>query len=131
MADDFDGYARVAAALTTPVAGGENLFLHQDFAPFYAGGHVPYLQPDVMRSGFTDMREIADRALPAGAVIAPHLFPELMTHVVASIENPSWLEYMGWHDHLWVDPVPPEAGFMTPPNRPGHGLQFRADLFVR
>jgi len=128
MADDVEGYVRVAEALETPVAGGENLFLHHDFAPYYAGGHVPFLQPDVMRAGFTGLREIAERARPAGAVIAPHLFPELMTHVVASIENPSWLECMGWHDHLWVEPVLPERGFMTPPNRPGHGLRFRPEL---
>ena len=39
------------------------------------------------------------------------------------------LEYMGWHDHLWVEPVLPENGMMTPTTRPGHGMDFRPELF--
>lgn len=128
-ADDFDGYARVSAAIETPVAGGENHFLWSDIAPLARDAQVRILQPDVMRGGFTGLREIAERGHAHGAVVAPHLFPELMTHLVASIPNPSWLEWMGWHDHLWMQPVLPEGGFLTPPDRPGHGMDFRPELF--
>lgn len=131
IADDFDGYHRIAQAIRTPVVGGENHFTHHDLKPFFASGQIPILQPDVMRGGYTELRVIAKHAHKAGIKIAPHLFPELMTHLLASIPNPSWLEYMGWFDHLWVEPLIPVAGHLTPPDRPGHGLTFKPELFEK
>ena len=129
MADDFDGYDRIADAIRTPLAGGENNFTHHDFRWFIESGKVPFLQPDIMRGGYTELRVIAEQAHRAGLSIAPHLFPELSIHLNASIPNAAWLEYMGWYDHLWVEPVLPENGVMRPPDRPGHGLDFKPELF--
>lgn len=128
VADDFDGYHRVADALATPLAGGENHFTHHDFKPFFATGKVPILQPDIMRGGYTELRVIADHAAAAGLRIAPHLFPELSVHLLASIPNPACLEYMGWFDHLWVAPLTAESGYLRPPERPGHGMDFRPEI---
>ena len=130
MADDFAGYHRVADVLKTPVVGGENSFTHHDLEPFFASGKIPILQPDIMRGGYTELRVIAERAHSCGLTIAPHLFPELSSHLLASIANPSWLEYMGWYDHLWVEPLTPVDGYMSPPERPGHGMTFRPELFT-
>ena len=130
VADDFEGYHKIADAIRTPVVGGENHFTHHDLAPFFASGKIPILQPDLMRGGYTELRVIADYAHRAGLKIAPHLFPELSTQLIASIPNPSWLEYMGWYDHLWVEPVLPENGMITPADRPGHGMDFRPELFL-
>ncbi len=129
MADDFEGYHRIAEEIRTPVVGGENHFTHHDFKPFFASGTIPILQPDIMRGGYSELRVISERAQRAGLKIAPHMFPELSSHLVASIPNASWLEYMGWYDHLWVEPVLPDKGFMTPPDRPGHGLTVKSALF--
>jgi L-alanine-DL-glutamate epimerase-like enolase superfamily enzyme len=129
MADDFDGYDKVADAIRTPVVGGENHFTHHDLKSFFASGKIPILQPDIMRGGYTELRVIADMAQAAGLTIAPHMFPELSSHLLASIPNPSWLEYMGWYDHLWVEPVLPRGGVMAPPDRPGHGMEFKPELF--
>ena len=129
MADDFTGYHTIAEALSIPIVGGENHFTHRDMKAFFESGALPILQPDFMRGGFTELRVIADLAHRAGIRIAPHLFPELMTHLLASISNPAWLEYMGWFDHLWVEPVAVVAGHMSPPDRPGHGMEFKPELF--
>lgn len=129
IADDFDGYHAIADAIATPVVGGENHFTHHDLAPFFASRKIPILQPDIMRGGYTELRVIADRAHNAGLKIAPHLFPELSVHLNASIPNPSWLEYMGWFDHLWVEPNLPDNGMLRPPQRAGHGMDFRPELF--
>jgi len=129
IANDFDGYHAVAEAINTPLAGGENHFTHHDLKPFFASRDVPILQPDVMRGGYTELRVIARLADQAGLKIAPHLFPELMSHLNASIPNALWLEYMGWYDHLWVDALVPVNGQLMPPDRPGHGLQLRPELF--
>lgn len=130
MADDFEGYHAVADALETPISGGENHFTHHDFKPFFASGKVPFLQPDIMRGGYSELRVIAEHAHHAGLKMAPHLFPELSSHLLASIPNGAWLEGMGWHDHLWVEPVLAENGMLTPPNRPGHGMEFKPELFA-
>jgi D-arabinonate dehydratase len=82
-----------------------------------------------MRGGYTELRVIANLADQAGLKFAPHLFPELMSHLNASIPNALWLEYMGWYDHLWVNPLKPANGLLTPPDRPGHDMQMRAELF--
>ena len=129
LADDFEGYHRIADAIRTPVVGGENHFLSQDMKPFFDSRKIPILQPDIMRGGYTGLRDTAKRAHAVGLPIAPHMFPELSTHLNAAIENPSWREYMGWYDHLWVEPVVPRAGLLTPPARPGHGMDFKPELF--
>jgi L-alanine-DL-glutamate epimerase-like enolase superfamily enzyme len=130
MADDFDGYHAVAEALETPIAGGENHFTHRDLAPFFASGAVPYLQPDIMRGGFTDLLVTSQHAHSAGLQMAPHLFPELSAHLLAAIPNGAWLEHMGWHDHLWTEPMVISNGKMTPSDRPGHGMTFKPELFT-
>jgi D-arabinonate dehydratase len=129
IADDFDGYHAIADAIDTPVVGGENHFTHHDLKPFFASGKIPVLQPDIMRGGYTELRVIANHAHQAGLKIAPHLFPELSVHLNAAIPNPAWLENMGWYEHLWIEPNTPVNGMLTPPNRPGHGMDFRPELF--
>jgi len=130
IAEDFTGYRRIAAALKIRIVGGESHFTRQDLRPFFEAPHpVPILQPDPMRGGFTELRKIAAAAEPWGIRLAPHLFHETMVHLLASIPNASWLEYMTWNDDLWIEPVlPSKAGTMTPPERPGHGLAFRPEI---
>lgn len=130
IADDFDGYHTIAAAVETPIVGGENHFCHHDLKPFFASGAVPILQPDIMRGGFTELRVIAEHAEKAEIAIAPHLFPEYSSHLLAAIPNASWLEYMGWYDTLFVEPLKPVNSMITPPDRPGHGMTLRTELFV-
>ena len=40
---------------------------------------------------------------------------ELNTHLNASIKNASWLEHMGWYNHLWEEPIIPHNGTVKPP----------------
>jgi L-alanine-DL-glutamate epimerase-like enolase superfamily enzyme len=129
VAEDFAGYRRIAAALRTRVVGGESHFTRNDLRPFLEHPGVPILQPDPMRGGYTELRKIAAAAEPWGITVAPHLFPEQMVHLLASIPNASYLEYMDWNDDLWIEPILPDTdGTMTPPERPGHGLAFRPEV---
>jgi L-alanine-DL-glutamate epimerase-like enolase superfamily enzyme len=127
-AHDTDGYFRVARALDMRIVGGENHYLRYDLQPFFREPLIPILQPDVMRGGLTELRKIAVCADTVGIALAPHLFHELMTHVLASIPNGIWLEYMGWSDDIWVEPIIPAGGTVKVPQRPGHGLAFKPDV---
>ena len=127
-AEDFEGYFRIADALKTRVVGGESHFTRHDMKPFFDTPKIPILQPDVMRGGLTELRKIATIADTKGIRIAPHLFPELMVQVMASIPNGHLLEYLDFLDDLWIDPVLPANGIITAPERPGHGLAFKPEI---
>ena len=129
MTDNFDGYHEIANSITTPLAGGENHFTHHDLDPFIKSGKIPTLQPDIMRGGYTELKVIAELSNSNNIKIAPHLFMELNTHLNASIPNASWLEHMGWYNHLWVEPIIPKNGTAQPPDIAGHGMQFKPELF--
>jgi L-alanine-DL-glutamate epimerase-like enolase superfamily enzyme len=126
--DDFAGYLRIAEALDLRVVGGETHFTRFDLKPFFENPRLPILQPDPMRGGLTELRKIATVADTWGMTIAPHLFPELNIQLLASISNGLWIEDMGLAEDLWVDPVPVANGFITAPERPGHGLAFRPEI---
>ena len=129
IADDFEGYKKIANSINIPIATGENHFTHHDMKVFMLNKLVSNLQPDLMRGGYTELKVIADLAHKTNITIAPHLFMELNTHLNASIKNASWLEHMGWYNHLWEEPIIPQNGFAIPPDKPGHGLKFKENLF--
>ena len=85
--------------------------------------------PEIQALDKTWSPKIAAAAEPWGIRLAPHLFHETMVHLLASIPNASYLEYMDWNDDLWIEPVlPSKNGTMSPPERPGHGLAFRPEI---
>ncbi|MCC5873901.1 MAG: mandelate racemase/muconate lactonizing enzyme family protein [Gammaproteobacteria bacterium] len=128
-AHDFDGYFRLADALTrTRIVGGENHFTRFELRPFFRRPGIPILQPDVARGGLTELRKIAIVANTFGMSMAPHLYPELMVHLLCSIPNGLVLEDMQLLDDIWIDPPRVEAGMLSPPHRPGHGLRIRHEL---
>ena len=129
-ADDFAGYRRIARALDLRIVGGETHFTRYDLRPFLEEPLLPILQPDPMRGGLTELRKIATLADTWGMSLAPHLFPELNIHVLASIPNGLWIEQMGLLDDLWVDPPQISGGMITAPERPGHGLAFKAGVLT-
>ena len=128
MADDFEGYEEICKSISIPVVTGENNFTHNDLLPFMKNKKISILQPDIMRGGYTNLIFTSNLANEYGIKIAPHMFPELSIHIVASIKNPSWLEYMGWYDHLWQEPLLPVNGTLKPSDRPGHGMDFKSEI---
>ena len=128
LPDDFSGYFRVADALTTRVVGGESHFTRFDLKPFFEHRKCPILQPDVIRGGLTDLRKTAAIADTFGLQMAPHLYPELMIHLMASIPNGLIIEDMGLLDDIWVSWPRPEKGVMRAPETPGHGLVIKPEI---
>ena len=130
VAEDIAGYFNIAEKLDLRIVGGESHFTRHDLRPFFENPRLPILQPDVMRGGLTELRKIATLADTWGMTVAPHLFPELMVQLMASIPNGLTIEYMNFLDDLWVDPVMPEEGTFTVPERPGHGLAFKPEVLA-
>ncbi len=128
VCEDFAGYLRIADALDTKIVGGETHFTRYDIRPFLENPKLPILQPDVMRGGFTELKKIATLADTWGMTLAPHLFPELMVQLMASIPNGLTIEYVNWMDDAWEEPVLPANGVYTAPERPGHGMRFKPEF---
>jgi L-alanine-DL-glutamate epimerase-like enolase superfamily enzyme len=128
VCEDFEGYRRVAAALKTRVVGGETHFTRYDMRPFFIQPSTPILQPDMMRGGLTELRKIAAIADTWGIQIAPHLFHEIMVHVLCSIPNANYAEYMDWNDDVWAESAIPKDGMVRPTETPGHGVRFKPEI---
>ena len=128
LADDYAGYLRCAEALDMRVVGGETHFGRADLKPFLENPRLPILQPDPMRGGLTELRKIATVAETWGMTIAPHLFPELNVHLLASTPNGIWAEQMGLLDDVFVSLPKIANGMITAPETPGHGLAFKPEV---
>jgi L-alanine-DL-glutamate epimerase-like enolase superfamily enzyme len=128
LADDYAGYLRCAEALDMRVVGGETHFGRADLKPFLENPRLPILQPDPMRGGLTELRKIATVADTWGITIAPHLFPELNVHLLASIPNGIWAEQMGLLDDVFISLPKIANGMITAPETPGHGLAFKPEV---
>jgi L-alanine-DL-glutamate epimerase-like enolase superfamily enzyme len=123
--DDYPGMASVAAALATPIAGGEYVYGAVPFRHMLEARSVDIVMIDVLRAGgITPWLKIAGMAQAFNLPVVSHLLPEIQVHLIAAIPHGLTLEYMPWSMRLFKDPPLPERGVMAVPGRPGLGLEF-------
>lgn len=74
VADDLEGYERIRAATTIPLAGGEAEFTRYGVRDLLARKVLDIIQPDVARSGgVSETKKIADLASAHHTAYAPHV----------------------------------------------------------
>lgn len=123
--DDYDGLARVTAALKTPVAGGEYVYGIAPFRQMLEARSVDIVMIDVLRAGgVTQWLKIAGMAEAFNLPVVSHLVPEIQVHLIAAIPNGLTVEYMPWTFGLWKEVPVPEKGELVVPRKPGLGLEF-------
>ena len=131
-ADDFDGLARVAAALDTPVAGGEYLYGPVPFRHMMEARSVDIVMVDLMRAGgITQWMKIAAMAEAFNLPIVSHLVPEMHVHLVAAVPNGLTVEYMPRSLRLYKETPKIEDGMLVVPQKPGLGLEFDPEVLKR
>ena len=124
-ADDFDGNARVAAALDTPLQIGENFMGPEQMAQALAARACDFVMPDLERiGGVTGWIRAAALAQAAGCEMSSHLFPEVSVHLLAATPTCHYLEYVDWADKIVEQPLRIADGFAVAPDRPGNGLSW-------
>lgn len=127
-ADDFPGLARVAAALATPLAGGEYLYGLAPFRHMMEAGSVDIAMIDPFRAGgITGWLKVAALAEAFDLPVVSHLAPEIQVHLVGAVPNGLTVEYMPWTTRLFQEVPRPAKGFLTMPAGPGLGLCFDKD----
>jgi len=124
-ADDYPGLARVAAALTTPIAGGEYVWGPVPFRHMIEARSVDIVMIDLARvGGVTPWMKVAGMAEAFNLPVVSHLIPEFHAHLVAAIPNGLTVEYMPWMVKLFQEVAPIEAGEIVLSDAPGFGLAF-------
>jgi len=130
--DDYDGLARVAEALDTPVAGGEYLYGPVPFRHMMEARSVDIVMVDLMRAGgITQWMKIASMAEAFNLPIVSHLVPEIHVHLVAAVPNGLTVEYMPRALRLWKETPKIQDGMLVVPQKPGLGLEFDPEIFKR
>ena len=123
--DDYAGIARVAAALATPVAGGEYLWGIVPFRHMLEARSVDIVMIDQVRSGgITPWLKIAGMAEAFNLPVVSHGVPEIHVHLVGAVPNGLTVEYMPRLFRLWEEVPVPVGGELAMPTGPGLGLKF-------
>ena len=130
--DNIAEMAKVARAVTTPIATGERLTTKAEFAEVLRQGAATILQPALGRSGgIWETKKIAAIAEVYNAQMAPHLYAGPVEwaaniHLSVSIPNTLIAETIEtpFHDALIKSSIQVDNGFITAPSAPGLGIEF-------
>ncbi len=130
--DDLDGYARIHAMTSVPLATGETEFSVFGFRDLIGRGLIDVVQPDTGRSGgITGVRHAALLAFAHNKGFAPHtgfsggVSQLAALHAAAASPVLDTFEYMFIDNplrNIFVEPFPEaENGFICVPEKPGLG----------
>jgi L-alanine-DL-glutamate epimerase-like enolase superfamily enzyme len=123
--DDYPGMARIADALTTPIAAGEYHYGIVPFRHLLEHRSIDIVMIDLLRvGGITQWMKVAGMAEAFNLPVVSHLVPEIHVHLVAAIPNGLTVEYMPWTLKLYEETPPIEGGQLVVPKKPGLGLAF-------
>jgi len=127
--DDYEGFAKIAAQTTIPLATGENEYTKHGFRDLIATQAIAILNPDARyMGGVTEFMKVAAMAQAHGLDIAPHGDQQAHLHLLAAIPNARLLEfYPPEVNAMAVDiylhaPTVNADGTVTVPEVPGAGL---------
>ena len=123
--DNFEGYARLAAELKTPIQIGENFYGPRAMYAALQMRACDYVMPDFMRiGGVTGWLSAAALAAMVGIPMSTHLYPEVAAHVMRVTETAHWLEWQDWADPILKRPYAINDGALSIPDVPGVGLEW-------
>ncbi len=124
-ADNIQAYQDTAKQLDVPIAVGETIFTKLECEFFIKLQACDILQHDVCRvGGITEWMRISEMAQINGIKVSPHFVMDLHPAVVASVPNGLYVEHIPWLRKLFKNPLKVVDGTITPPERPGIGLDF-------
>ena len=124
--DDVAGHAQIVRDGGVPVATGENLHTLYEFNAMIGAHAVSYPEPDVCNcGGMTVFRKIAALAEANNLLLTSHGVHDLTVHLMAAAPHRTYMELHGFSlDRFLADPLEVHDGFVTAPDRPGHGIEL-------
>ena len=132
LPEDLEGHRALCAAPGAPVALGEHVHARFECERWLAGGAVQVFQPDVGRTGVSEMLRLLAIAREAGVKVTPHMgsgldiFQAATLHVAAVTDADLDCEFQAGIAGRLGDAIDTgwrfEAGGFTLPDRPGIGV---------
>ncbi|MBV9758785.1 MAG: mandelate racemase/muconate lactonizing enzyme family protein [Alphaproteobacteria bacterium] len=123
--DDYQGLARVTAALSTPIAGGEYVWGITPFRQMIEARSVDIVMIDLARvGGVTPWLKVAGMAEAFNLPVVSHVIPEFHAHLIAAVPNGLTVEYMPWMLKLFEETPRLDHGELVLSEKPGFGLKF-------
>lgn len=93
-AEDYEGCAELCRRLDTPIAVGENEYTRWGFKQIIDLHAAQVLNADAqILGGITEWKKVADMAMAAGIMIAPHGDQEIHVPLVCAVPNGLMAEY--------------------------------------
>ncbi len=132
--EDYQGYARIAAATGLPLAMGENQRSLHEFRLAFSQAGLSFIQPDAGNcGGITAFLRVAEMAREHGIPVCSHGMQELHVSLLAGLTQPDdpkagWLEVHSFPiDAYTTRPLVMENHLALAPDRPGTGVAFDWD----
>jgi len=125
LADDYEGCARLAQMLTTPIQIGENFNGPEEMQRALQANAMDYVMPDAQFiRGVTGWLDAATLAHGRGMEMSSHTFVEASAHLLCATPTAHWLEHMDVAGTLLSERFNLVNGTLTPPARPGLGIDW-------
>lgn len=139
QSEDLEGQARVAAAVKTPVAIGEELRTVYEYRPRFVHRCMSIIQPEMAHMGITNFWEVCRMAQAFHCRVMPHATIGVGIAQAASLQVSAALSNLVMHEyqhsifdrnvHFVTGNMRCEAGYFYLPDGPGLGVEPRAELF--
>jgi L-alanine-DL-glutamate epimerase-like enolase superfamily enzyme len=136
---DIPGHKKVADALLTPIAAGEDLYLRDGFREAIRTRAFDIVHPDLLTSGgLMETKRIADDAEDEGIPTALHCAGSPIgfmanIHTAAAISSFLACEHHGLDLPFWeslvtgLDATYMQDGYVTVPDKPGLGIDINLE----
>ena len=130
--EDLGGYARLTAALDTPIATGETDYGSLGMKRHLEARAADVLMPDLQRMGGpSEFMRAAALCQAWHQPVSSHLFTETSAHLLAAAPNALILEHMNWWQDLFSEPLRIEEGCVVLSEKPGIGLDLSQTALKR
>jgi D-arabinonate dehydratase len=133
--DEIDNHAKLAASTSIPIAVGETHATKWEFKELMESGGVDIVQADIVRcGGVTEWIKIAAIADAYGLPMCPHAATEIAASLVTAVPNGLWVEAsrtVAPEGSPLIEPILPKNGEISPPTKPGFGIEFDMDIVAK
>jgi mandelate racemase len=132
LANDFQGHAKVAREIRTPIQAGENWWGELEVQHAIDAGASDFLMLDVMKAGgVTGWMRGAGIAASHGIPVSNHLWPEISAQLLCVTPTAHWLEYSDWWNPIVAEPIRIENGHAVCEGARGSGVEWNETAIAR